>query len=517
MVYLPMRFPTIRWIVRAILLFVVTMPLCAQSAPTNGSRTTSTTADTSGFRVVSSISGSKGKTQNNQFEMEDPRTVFHVPEDRQVIVSFQWEGPVGMHHLVGSWRNPDGKIVSSGELDYEAKTPLFSCYWSLTFPEDVTRGLWALEVQIDGKPAGEHTFEITGPTAAPPPSPSLSQADIYQRAQEASVYVDALDANGQVLRHESGFFINRQTIVTAFQSIDGASSIRLILFDGSQITTNQVIAYSRWQDWALLSAAPQKFGTLERAPAASYKVGDTDYVLGVPPSGGRTIEAVSISGVQQSSQAGTRLHISWDGGTRTIGSPLLDDHARVIGILGGSEMPGANSVMRVGSRSLQYVPQIGPSNAELLVVPMALISEKVYSQTPTTLSDLASHNQLIAPLPLDPQTDKAILCKDFQKLSDVMIEPVNPTGEFSKSRDQLALVILWAPDKKTKSIVQIRIFDLDNREVARTNGNKISLENKVTMYSALKLPITSLQPGTYRADLLLGDETQLRAFFRVVE
>lgn len=83
MVYLPMRFPTIRWIVRAILLFVVTMPLCAQSAPTNGSRTTSTTADTSGFRVVSSISGSKGKTQNNQFEMEDPRTVFHVPEDRQ--------------------------------------------------------------------------------------------------------------------------------------------------------------------------------------------------------------------------------------------------------------------------------------------------------------------------------------------------------------------------------------------------------------------------------------------------
>ncbi|HYY72136.1 MAG TPA: hypothetical protein VE778_00950 [Candidatus Bathyarchaeia archaeon] len=58
------------------------------------------------FRLVRSVSGSKGTPQGGRFSMEDPRSVFYIPADRQVIVYMEWDGPIGKHHLEGFWRNP---------------------------------------------------------------------------------------------------------------------------------------------------------------------------------------------------------------------------------------------------------------------------------------------------------------------------------------------------------------------------------------------------------------------------
>ena len=43
------------------------------------------------FRLVRSISGSKGHEQAGRYVIDDPRTVFKVPDDQKVLVYAEWE------------------------------------------------------------------------------------------------------------------------------------------------------------------------------------------------------------------------------------------------------------------------------------------------------------------------------------------------------------------------------------------------------------------------------------------
>src|SRR5213082_443564 len=62
---------------------------------------------TPSFRVVRSVSGTRGSQQGGLYVIEDPRSTFYVPADKQVIVYFDWEGPRGKHHFEGVWKNPE--------------------------------------------------------------------------------------------------------------------------------------------------------------------------------------------------------------------------------------------------------------------------------------------------------------------------------------------------------------------------------------------------------------------------
>jgi hypothetical protein len=68
--------------------------------------------------VVRSIVGAKGEQRNGSFVMTEPRMVFCVPEDREVIVYFEWEGSKGVHHCEGNGERIDFNggydFVSSG-------------------------------------------------------------------------------------------------------------------------------------------------------------------------------------------------------------------------------------------------------------------------------------------------------------------------------------------------------------------------------------------------------------------
>ena len=475
-------------------------------------------SQTSSFRLIRSISGSKETTNGERYVIEDPRTVFYVPGDNKVIVVFEWEGPSGIHHFQGSWVDPSGKIVSIGNVDIQAPGSEFSCSWTLNVPDSVRQGLWALQAQIDGQPAGVATFEIVAsPNAPAAPAPAPAAAEVYKRAVDASVFIDSLDADGDAFRRGSGFFIDKSVLVTAFQVIDGASSLRVEFPDGQAASANQVLAFNRRQDWAVLKVDAPKVQTLERAPSKSWKVGDDGYLLGSPSENNRTIENVGITGVQESPDAGQRVNTSWYGGERTFGSPLLDAYGRVIGVLGGNLFPGIETLRKEVTGNYYFAGQ-GPNNAFVpLVVPISLIPQDVSSKQPSTLGELAAQGQFVKPLPRDIQEVSGTLCTSFKRMGETAIVPVDSTMQFSRVRDTLAVVIIWAPDKKTKTTLQLRIFDLDNHAVEQTRPEKIELRPQVTAYTGIKVPIASLKPGTYRADLLLGDDPEWRAFFKVTE
>src|SRR5579862_2964089 len=97
------------------------------------------------FRVVRSMCGSKGTSSGSDFQIQDPRSVFHVPEDHQIVVYFEWEGPPGSHHANGAWRSPDGKVVLNSEFDLASQGTRYIGSWTLAIPESIATGLWALE------------------------------------------------------------------------------------------------------------------------------------------------------------------------------------------------------------------------------------------------------------------------------------------------------------------------------------------------------------------------------------
>src|SRR5690348_9366775 len=55
------------------------------------------------FRLIHAVSGARINEDGGRRTVDDPRTVFYLPADKQVAVYFTWEGPAGLHHFEGVW------------------------------------------------------------------------------------------------------------------------------------------------------------------------------------------------------------------------------------------------------------------------------------------------------------------------------------------------------------------------------------------------------------------------------
>ncbi len=100
--------------------------------------------------------------------------------------------------------------------------------------------------------------------------------------------------------------------------------------------TKEVVAWNRRQDWAILKVNAGKVSVLGRAAANSWSVGDRCYGLDVPADGNLIIAEGNIVGKHNPIGFGERLNISLSPDRRARGSPLLNEYAEVIGIMGGS-------------------------------------------------------------------------------------------------------------------------------------------------------------------------------------
>jgi len=461
------------------------------------------------FRVLRSETGAAGVPHDNDFTVTDPRTVFHIPADKQVIVFFEWEGPTGPHHFVGTWRSPDGKAFSVSDFQYPAAETHFRGYWILTLSENMPSGLWVLEAQIDGVSAGTQAFQIVAPE--PPPT----TAAIYQRAITACVFIDSLDAQNQTIRQGSGFFFAPSEVLTAFQVIDGASSLRLTLSNGVVVTATQLVGWNRFQDWAVVKVDVPAPGTVEIEKPDAYKVGEGVYVLDVPQSDNRTIQNAQISGLENGPSGAKRMSVNWWGTLRTVGSPVFNLQGKVIGLMGGGFVPGEANVrhaMRVvvfGGRAVQSDP--------LLVTPVALPLAGE-GGGPATLADLAKAGILIPAIASPSLVSDATLSRNSQMTPDrSMILPIDPTREFSKKQASLALVVRWMAPKNMKTMEEIHIYDANGHEVAQIRPRPLSIGSNKIISTDWKTSVATLPVGDYRLDVIAAGAVQWRDFFRVTE
>ena len=471
----------------------------------------------SAYHVVRSVSGSRGSVQGGRYIMEDPRTIFYIPEDKQVIVYFEWEGPTGPHKFEGYWKNPDGKIAAISDFSFEAKDKRFGGYWTLTLSDTMQPGMWTLEARVDGEVTGTFGFQVLSKakpadtTVAPR---ELSPAEIYKLAGSATVFIDSLNARGQKFGRGSGFFLGENIVVTAFETIDGASALRITLPNGQQVESNTVLAWNRRQDWAVLEVIAPGTTSLERAQKDSGAVGDRVFLLDSPSEGGRTLGDADIVGMQEHPSAGRRISLSYSASQAAVGGPLLNEYGKVVGVLGGTLLPGSGTLRGVRFGYSQEMMKATGFSSKVLVVPIDLVS-----MTPpqrVTLADLAKGGQFTAPLTQSDEIMSGVLCKHVDRKTPYG-RALDETNEFRRTDTEMYALIVWAPKASRKARALYQVYDLENHKKIESAPGKLDLELERIRSLDWKIPLATLSPGIYRLDILLDGEPAWRNFFRIAE
>ena len=447
--------------------------------------------------------------------MDDPRTTFHLVQDKKVIVYFEWSGPIGPHKFEGLWKNTEGKVVLISDFEFAATAPQFSGYWSMLLSGAEMPGVWTLDARIDGESAGSLSFQLvaepgTEPVSRAPVRQPLTPSDLYQKAALATVYIDKIDSKEKAITRGSGFFLDDGRLITAFQNIDGASKVRVIFPNGRALDVTQVNAFNRWQDWAILPAPASGLAGLPRAQAKSWSVGALCYYLETSTGSSRIISDTSIVGANTCPRAGDRLNLSGSPNRGAVGSPLLNEFGEVVGMMGGSLAPGTDLL-----ESYLLVGSPGGIVRDGLAVPVTLIPPAPDQTAPVTFEDLARTGQM---LPLLIGADRV----EFGQFSLNLVKgqgtmsPNNGRQQFTHQDQKFYVYVNWASNFNFKGNAIMAVFDGDNHSLGQAKPLKLSLKSGGGITSSSwDVPVTTLPVGVYRVDVSLGTDTVWRRFFRV--
>ena len=507
-----------RYLVTPLLLFIFISSNAQEPTKPQQASGGAASASEPSFRVIRSVSGTKLFEQGGRSSIQDPRSVFYSSADKEIIVYFTWEGPPGQHHFEGLWKKPSGKVAMTSEFDYNPAQPRFGAYFKMLLGDSPDTGNWTLEAHIDGESAGSHSFQITTEArpaglASAPARRLLAPSEIYNRAAASSFAIENINAKGARRIVGTGFFIGPGRVLTAFQVIDNASKVRLVGSQGNRIELTEVVAVNRRQDWIILKAPIENVPSLARAAADSWAVGDRAYLLDVPAENNRVLVETSLIGKQNLDAAGDRINIADTVNRRALGSPLLNEYGEVIGLVGGSLLPGSAFIedLAFGAR----VNSLGVASRGTFAVPIQLVEES--SQTANTIEGLLKDGQFIPALVSSQSVLHGVLARAVNKKADPPTT-IDEKTEISRSSPECVVFITWLPTEKRKGYPALRIYDLDNRLLSETlNKKKITVTPNKISYSLWELKLAGLPNGIYRIDVLLDGDFVWRTFFRMVD
>jgi hypothetical protein len=485
-------------------------------------------AGKSRFRVVRSISGSAGAQENGSYIIRDPRTIFRIPQDHRVIVYFEWEGPLGPHRFEGVWKSPDGKITSVSDFDYEAKQARFGGYWDMLIAENTPTGLWMVQALVDGELTGTHTFQVVAGTGAgggadaaagsmEPIRNPLAPAALYSKANASTVAIENRNEQGQPLNTGEGFFIRPGLVLTAFQVIDGASSLRVVGASGRAIDTKTVVAWNRRQDWAVLQVAGIEGPEFAIAKTDSWGVGDRCFYLDAAGPGNRVIVATSIVGKNTFPHAGDRISLGTSPANAGIGTALLDEYGDVIGVTGGVLVPGVSSLESVRAGVPASLLLAGGLAVPAMATPMSQISLPTPDAKTTTLEELMQTGQFVAPIVHREDILFGTMAQEVRRGKDGLVDALQEKYEFSRSDGHAAVLLSLEPTRKQKAATTISIYDLDNKAVSQSAPDVSATPGGKLVFLSKTLDIGKMETGVYRLDVVMNGNPVWRTFFRVTD
>ena len=499
-------------------LFAFTFLLLASSLPLFAQQAGGVAPSAPQVRLIRGVVGAKGEQRNGGFVMTESRSTFYVPDDREVIVYFVWEGVVGKHHCEGTVRGPNGQFANMSSFDYNAAQPRFAGYWKVPLSDSTSPGTWVFETHVDGEPAGQLAFQIVPGTkpANLPVAPTLpTTADIYKLAISSSVSIDSLDPGGKAIKRGSGVFFKQGLVVTSFRVVDGASALRLRFSDGKEIRVDQLAGWNRRQDWAVLTVDSPASTTLKLAEPKSWNIGDHCYWLDVDYDGGRIIHDGQIVGMQSPPQSGDRINVSGIYNRSALGGPLLNEQGQMIGLLGGT-LPDA--LLSDFNSDLQAnTPDLNLSTLGGIAIAANLLPTS-YTGSPKSLAALLANGDMM-PIVARPQIINFGLLS-IGPASDPKSHAAiqhNWKSSFQKGDTSAVAIIAFTNIETLKSTTTIKLYDLENHLVAAGKTEKLTITRGQPSERIWTLPLTNLAVGFYRVDILVADDVAWRQYFKITD
>lgn len=182
----------------------------------------------------------------------------------------------------------------------------------------------------------------------------------FNQLERAVVVVKIHDNQGRMIGHGSGFFINSNgDFVTNFHVVRGASSLKVMLNDGSEYDVREVLRYNEDKDLAICRVKnPENdiFGYLKISKSEVAK-GDKCWAIGTPADDIQQVNTISegiVSNMHTNGYFYRKFGIrKWEG-TRLIqvtapythgssGGALINEKGEVIGVTcGGDETMDGN-------------------------------------------------------------------------------------------------------------------------------------------------------------------------------
>jgi hypothetical protein len=499
-------------------LFTLAFFLLANSAPLFAQQAGGAAAPAPQVRLVRGVVGAKGEQRNGGFVMTEPRSTFYVPDDREVIVYFVWEGIVGKHHCEGTVRGPNGQFANMSSFDYNAGQPRFAGYWKVPLSDSTSPGTWVFETHVDGEPAGQLTFQVV-PDAKPanlPVAPTLpTTADIYKLAVASAVSIDGLDPAGRTIKHGSGVLLKQSLIATSFRVVEGASSLRLRLSDGTEVRIDKLTAWNRRQDWAVFSIESPSLATLKLAEPKSWNIGDHCYWLDVNPDGSRVIHDGQIVGMQSPPQSGDRINISGIYNRSSLGGPLLNEQGQMIGLLGGA-LPQA-LLSDFNSDLQSNMPDLNLSTLGGIAITASLLPTSAPG-SPKSLPDMLASGEMM-PIVSKSQIINFGLLSNGPASDPKQHAAVqhNWKSTFQRGDASAVAVIAFTNVENIKSTTTIKLYDLDNHLVAIGKTEKLSIARGQPGERTWTLPLSNLPAGFYRVDILVAEDIAWRQYFKITD
>jgi hypothetical protein len=470
-------------------------------------------------RLVRSTAGTKGRVVGSRYAIDDPRTTFG-PEDRQIVVYFEWEGTAGAHQCQASWKDPSGKVVLVSPLEVRTQGRRFGAYWTLTLPESPALGLWAVVAEVDGQSAGTHAIQIQSAAAlAGVQGVSrrlLDSAEIYKRASAATAVVESVLPSGEVLRRGSGFFLDERLFVTAFQLVDGTIAVRITLADGRTLTTDLVAARDPRQDWIVLQTPVTDAPRLPVEQPQRWAVGDHTSYVESQGDGSRILAEATIVGANTYGKAGRRMNLRGQPTLSAAGAPLVSDYGEIIGVLGGALRRGEGPTEGLAFAGRQRLGNL--ALIEALAVPVALIPSPASIGAPVHLADLAAQGEFLPVLRWSPDIVSATLAHGVERKNGVPMA-IDQGRVFGRQDPGVVVFITWQPKADVKGVSTFRVYDEDNRLIAATQPAEFRLKRGIYAVSTWRMSLASstMAAGDYRVDLQLDREVVARLFFRFEE
>lgn len=162
----------------------------------------------------------------------------------------------------------------------------------------------------------------------------LAVGDVYRQSRDAIVEVRKTDNFGRAFRG-TGFFIAPQIIATNFHTVNDARQI--FVRDpqsGKLYTVARIVAVDPLADTALLEVRERSRHYLPIEDVAAVRIGDPILVIGNMQGYTASLSQGIVSGIRDR-DGSTIYQISANVSGGSSGSPLLNDHGRVIGIVYG--------------------------------------------------------------------------------------------------------------------------------------------------------------------------------------